>query len=1257
MRQIIETTVNWEQLGVHPRDSYRFSVERAFVKKKDRSLSVEICLNFIIPLEDAEAIEAILRERFPELSGARLEFRYEDVILEEEEIIRLYIPYLIRAAREQAKHGSQTIFPDSYIWRDGILELNVLGDSAARELNRQAAPLFRQLLQQNFGISAEIHFSNETELYEEQLAKQAVKDREELKEAQQIRSPGGSAVGGTASQQGRGGYPSGNWKSGSRASKYIPVKGNLILGKHIDEEAAEMKSLTADSGTVVVHGRVFRMEERSLSGGKILVSLLLTDGTESVCVKVFTGAEKSEDLREHLPTGTWAKVRGTMEMDRFEMVPVLMGKDIEKTESVHREDTCEKKRVELHAHTKMSNMDGINEVSALLETAAEWGQPAVAITDHGVVQAFPEAAKYKKKKKLDLKLIYGLEGYLLDDDDQAGAETIDYKSKGTNHIILLARTQEGLKNIYKLVSISHLQYFYRKPRIPRSVLQAHREGLIIGSACEAGEIFQGVLNGISEERMEELISFYDYLEIQPIVNNRFLVQQGRVADQEGLRDLNRQIVQLGKKYGKPVAATTDAHYGEPEESIFRRILMAGQGYKDAENGEGLYLRTTDEMLEEFSYLGRETALEVVIENPNRIADSIEEIQPVPSGKFPPKIDHAEETLRKDCMERAEAIYGTPLPEIVEKRLEKELQSIIGNGYAVMYVSAQMLVHKSMSDGYLVGSRGSVGSSFAATMAGITEVNPLQPHYICENPDCKHSEFVEIGEYSCGVDMPDKNCPVCGRPYKKDGFSIPFEVFLGFKGDKEPDIDLNFAGEYQPVAHKFVEEIFGRENVYRAGTISTVASKTAYGYVRKYFDERQKDVSKWEVERLTEGCTGVRRTTGQHPGGIIIVPRGHEIYEFCPIQHPANDTNTDIVTTHYEYHSIDQNLLKLDILGHDVPSMIRHLQDMTGVDPLTLPLSDPKVNSIFNGIDCLEVKDPEYPFKHGTYGIPEFGTSFVRQMLDDTKPSNFADLVRISGFSHGTNVWLNNAQKFIKEGLATMKDAISTRDDIMNYLIGKGVPSQNAFKIMENVRKGKGVTEEEAQLMTDNNVPEWYIESCRRISYMFPKAHAVAYVMMSYRIAYFKVYYPQAFYAAFYTIKVIDFNSDVVLTGAHAVKARMAEIEAKGKNATQKENDEMTVLEVACEMYARGYEFAPVSLEKSDGVRFELQDGKILPPFLALNGVGETAARGLAEEREKGPFFSVDQMKTRAGLNRTAVEAFSKAGVLEGLPETDQLTLF
>ncbi|MGI6727646.1 MAG: PolC-type DNA polymerase III [Anaerovoracaceae bacterium] len=1039
--------------------------------------------------------------------------------------------------------------------------------------------------------------------------------------------------------------------------KVMPDKKTSIHGKRISQESIGIADIKQLNGIVVTKGQIFRKETKQIKNGKQLVTLLITDLTDSICVKLFVTEQKWIELDNQIRVGDYIKVRGNVEFDSYEMATVIIAKDLEKTENHERQDTAEKKRVEFHVHTKMSAMDGLNDVQDLLSTISKWGHKSIAITDHGVVQAFPEAAKFIKKKKLDLKLIFGLEGYLLDDSDQKRRERIDYKSKHTNHIILIAKNQQGLKNLYKLVSLSHLKYFYRKPRIPKSILNNYREGLLIGSACEAGEIFQALLNNKNENELETLVSFYDYLEIQPLVNNHFLIENGKVSDEGALKELNRRIVELGEKYGKPVIATCDSHYIKNTEALYRKILMAGQGYKDIENGEGLYLRTTNEMLEEFSYLGEELAHKVVVDNTNILADSIEKVIPVPEGRFPPVIPHSEERLRTKCIETARNIYGDPLPEIVEKRLEKELNSIINNGYAVMYVSAELLVQQSLKDGYLVGSRGSVGSSLAATMAGITEVNPLPPHYICGNPECKYSEFPTDSDCDCGVDLPDKNCPKCGKPYKKDGFQIPFEVFLGFEGDKEPDIDLNFAGEYQPIAHKFLEQIFGKENVFRAGTIGTIAEKTAYGFVRKYFDEKEIEINKWEVDRLTQCCSGVRRTTGQHPGGIIIVPKDHEIYEFCPIQHPANDTDKGIITTHFDYHSIDENLLKLDILGHDVPSMIRMLQDMTEVDPLTIPLKDSKVDGIFNGIEGLDIKIPDYAFKHGTYGIPEFGTKFVRQMLDDINPTQFSDLVRISGFSHGTDVWINNAQEFIRNGTATIKDAISTRDDIMNYLIAKGVPSKIAFRIMENVRKGRGVTEEEAAIMMENNVPEWYIESCRRIQYMFPKAHAVAYVMMSYRIAYYKVYFPLAFYATFFTMKISDFNEEVIMGGIHTVQKKIEEVEKKGKNASKKEEDEVTVLEVAYEMYARGYEFLPVDMMKSDSVKFQVQDGKILLPFFSLNGVGENAAKKIIEERNNGLFLSIDDLRNRAKLNKTAIEAMYKAGVLAGLPETNQMTLF
>ena len=1045
---------------------------------------------------------------------------------------------------------------------------------------------------------------------------------------------------------------SGGWQRGGGRNKYVPVKGNVVMGKAVTGEPVEIGQVDSESGSVVIRGEVFRKDCRTISEEKKLASIFVTDKRTSICVKAFVLNQKWDDFQTHLPAGTAVKIAGKAQWDRFDNAVTIMADSIELTENIRREDTYPQKRVELHCHTKMSAMDGMNEAANIVKTAEKWGHRAVAITDHGVVQAFPEASHAAG----DIKVLYGCEGYLVDDTGLISEDgTIDYKSRKTNHIIIFARNRQGLLNLYKLVSLSHLKYFYKRPRIPRSVLMAHREGLILGSACEAGELYGAVRRGASDEELEKIAEFYDYLEIQPLINNRFMINDGIVENQEVLKDFNRRIVALGEKTGKPVVATCDAHYFDEEEALYRQILMAGQGYKDAESSEGLYFRTTNEMMEEFAYLGEETAYKVVIENTNLIADMIEPLMPVPKGKFPPKIDGAEDYLRKVCRERSTAMYGDPLPDVIQERLDKELNSIIDNGYAVMYRSAEMLVQKSLSEGYLVGSRGSVGSSFAATMSGITEVNPLPAHYLC--PSCKNIEWGDSTQYDCGIDMPDKVCPVCGTPYNKEGFTIPFETFLGFEANKEPDIDLNFAGEYQGKAQKYVEDIFGAENVYKAGTIGTIKGNTAYGYVAKYFDEKGKSANKAEMDRLTECCEGVKRTTGQHPGGVIIVPRGHDINEFCPVQHPANDVKSDIITTHFDYHSIDQNLMKLDILGHDAPSMIRQLQDMTGVDPLKVPIKDEKVMTIFNGTEGLDIKDPDYKFTHGSYAIHEFGTQFVRQMLDDIKPTSIEELVRISGLSHGTDVWLGNAKDLIVNGITTMKEAIATRDDIMNYLRKHGVPNGDAFTIMEKVRKGKGLTEEQEALMVEHDIPDWYIESCKKIKYMFPRAHAVAYVLMSMREAYYKVYYPAEFYAVYFTTKVANFDEKVILKGQQAVWDRMTEIEHMGKDASKKEEADITVLEVAYEMYARGYEFAPARLGESDATKFRVNNGRVQLPFVAISGMGEGAATAFAKGYEERPYETVEDIMDRGKVNKTVVEELRAHGVLEGLPETAQISFF
>jgi len=1259
MNELIEQHISWDNIGNHEKKEYIYSLGKAVISKDTQVLTVNMKLNFIVPHGDLECLKKEIQSKVPDISDVKFSFDYSDMILTDEEVISLYIPYLIEKANGEFALITRTILPNKFVLSDGELTLYTLGDIVATKLNESVASLFEEILLEEMSLKVKICFRNHEEEYEKAKAEKIAQEEIELIEIQKSENAKPASVNKTADgTKFQHHVEKNNFKNSRRGNVMKPVKG----------EAIQISDIVPDSGTVIIEGELYKKDSKTIKNGKKLVLLFVTDKATSICVKTFLTDEKWEELNGHFNVGDFVRIQGESEFDLFENMTILMLKAIEKGEKKVREDNAPERRVELHAHTKMSAMDGLNEVESMIKLAASWKHKAVAITDHGVVQAFPEAANVVRNNKLDIKVIYGVEAYFFDDTNHINDDgSIDYKTPETNHIIILAQTQRGLKNLYKLISVSHLEYFYKRPRIPKSILHAHREGLLIGSACEGGEIYSAVLKKEEQAKIEKLVEFYDYLEIQPLINNNFMIPKGIVKDAEELKENNRKIVALGEKLGKPVVATCDTHYTSKEESLYRNILMAGQGYKDV-GGDGLYFRTTEEMLEEFDYLGKEKAYEVVVNTPNMIADMIEDVKPVPAERYSPKIENADEKLRTKCMQKAYEIYGNPLPEDIASRLERELASIINNGYAVMYVSAEMLVQKSLDDGYLVGSRGSVGSSFAATMAGITEVNPLPAHYICA--ECKYFEWGDGEKYECGVDMDEKDCPKCGRLMNQDGFMIPFETFLGFEGDKEPDIDLNFAGIYQPQAHKYVEEIFGKNNVFRAGTISTIASKTAYGFVKNYFDgleglagkaelgnERKESANKWEIDRLAIGCSGVRKTTGQHPGGVIIVPDGHEIYEFCPVQRPANDTSTEIVTTHFDYHAIEKNLLKLDILGHDVPSMIRHLQDLTGVDPLSLPLKDEKVNSIFNGTDGLSIKDPNYRHKHGSYGIPEFGTRFVRQMLDDTKPSKFADLVKISGCSHGTNVWINNAHDYIRDGIATMDEIISTRDDIMRYLILKGLPNKVAFKIMESVRRGKGVSEEDAELMRENNVPDWYIDSCRKIEYMFPRAHAVAYVMMSYRIAYYKVYYPAEFYAVYFTTKISSFDAETILKGSAEVLSKISSIEIKGKTAKAKEEDELTVLEVAYEMYSRGLEFLPARLETSKAMEFDVTDGKVLLPFCALMGLGETVGKAIAEEYARKPFDTIEEIKERTKANKTAIEALREHGALEGLPEADQLSLF
>lgn len=1217
----------------------------------------------------------------------------------------------------------------------------------------------------------------------------------------------------------------------------------VIMGRPFGDAPVLISQIAEDSGRVTIQGSIFNTEVKTLNNGKTIIIFNVTDNTNSITAKIFVKDENDKPkLVENIADGRYVKIKGDIQYDQYIKELVIFPNSIIEAEKQVRLDKAEVKRIELHAHTGMSAMDGISGAKDLIKRAKEWGHKAVAITDHGVVQAYPEA--YEASKKYGIKVIYGMEGYFVNDgvpivynprsisfedefvvfdiettglsakhdriteigavkirngkiveefselinpeikipgnivkltgitdemvkdketistvlprflkfvgaapliahnvnfdwgfikakageigiavdntvidtlqasrtllpelkrhklnlvcehlgislenhhraaDDAAAAaeiflrfvkmmyekgisdvseinslvgKGINFKNADAYHIILLVKNMTGLKNLYKLVSISNLDYFYKKPRILKSILMQYREGIIIGSACEAGEIFRSILNNIDENTLLENARFYDYFEIQPNGNNEFLLRSGRLSSVEELNNINKKIIALGEKLGKPVVATGDVHFLEPEDEIYRRIIMAGQGYSDADKQAPLYFKNTEEMLEEFGYLGKDKAYEVVVNNPERILEQIEDIIPIPEETYPPKIDGAEEQIREMAMNKAHKLYGEELPEVVVKRLEKELNSIINNGYAVLYLIAQKLVTKSLSDGYLVGSRGSVGSSFVATMCDITEVNPLPPHYLC--PKCKYSRFFLDGSIESGADLPDMDCPECGTRLKKEGHDIPFEMFLGFDGDKEPDIDLNFAGEYQPEAHKYTEVLFGKGYVFRAGTIGTIAEKTAYGFIKKYFDEKGIKINNAEMNRLVKGCTGIKRTTGQHPGGVMIVPNYTDIHNFTPIQHPADDTSSSIITTHFDYHSISGRLLKLDILGHDVPSIIRMLEDITGFGVNNIPLDDRKTMSLFTSTEALGISLEDIDCSVGSLGIPEFGTKFVRQMLMDTKPRTFAELVRIAGLSHGTDVWLNNAQDLIKNGTATLKEVIATRDDIMLYLIYKGVKPKTSFKIAENVRKGKGLTPEYEEAMREKNVPEWYIDSCKTVKYLFPKAHATAYVMMSFRVAYYKVYYPEAFYATYYTVKLDDFDADLLTKGKEAVKARWMEIDKMGNNATAKEKNLMTLLEVVYEMYLRGIKLLPVDLYKSAASKFLVTKEGILPPIGSLQGVGTSAAQNIVAARQEAAFISVDDLRERAKVSKTVVEILKNHGCLEGLPENNQLSIF
>ena len=1037
-----------------------------------------------------------------------------------------------------------------------------------------------------------------------------------------------------------------------------PLYGNVIKNK-----PKPLVDVSHEDGMVTVWGEVFSLDVRETRDGRNkIISFNITDLTNSFTVKLFEANENTKSLLSKLKDGIIVAVKGTVVFDKWMKDYCIQARAITQIEKLQKSDNAQEKRVELHLHTNMSSMDGLTPAGKLVERAIKWGHKAIAITDHGIVQAFPDAMNAIGKS--DIKVIYGMEGYLVDDMrlDDRKLTTEEIKAERTYHIIILAKNTVGLKHLYQLITKSNLEYFHKRPRIPKSELIAHREGLIIGSACEAGELYRAILDGADRERQLEIASFYDYLEIQPNGNNMFLVRDGKLKDVTDIENINRSIVALGDSLGKPVVATGDVHFIDETDSIYRAILMAGQGFKDADQQAPLYFRTTEEMLKEFAYLGEETAYEVVVKNTNLIADTVEKIRPIPNGNYPPYIEGAEEELKRICWERTKKIFGDPVPEYVATRLDKELKSIIKNGFAVLYVIAQKLVWNSVDHGYLVGSRGSVGSSFVANAAGISEVNPLAPHYVC--PKCQYSEFFLKGEYGSGYDLPRKDCPNCGHALDRDGHDIPFETFLGFKGDKQPDIDLNFSGEYQFWAHRYTEELFGKDHCFKAGTIGTLADKTAYGFVKKYLDERGRVLSRAEEDRLTIGCTGVKRTTGQHPGGMVIIPNDYEAEDFTPIQHPADKVDKDILTTHFDFHSLHDTILKLDNLGHDVPTIYKHLKDATGIDSMEVDICDPKIYEMINSPEPLGVTAEDIECETGTLSIPEMGTPFVRQMILDAEPKNFTDLLQISGLSHGTDVWLGNAQDLIKDGTCTISDVIGTRDSIMVYLMHKGLEPDMAFKIMEIVRKGKAtklLTEDHINAMKEHNVPQWYIDSCMKIKYMFPKAHAAAYVSAALRLGWYKIYKPVEYYAVYMTVRGEDVDTVAIMQGRQAVKKKMADISAKMKvkEATAKEEGTYTALQVINEMMARGVELLPVDIYKSHATVYQIEDGKIRLAFSALNGVGENAAKQLQAAREdgKGEFISAEDLQLRSGVSTSVITALREAGALEDLPESNQISLF
>ena len=1418
-------------------------VEKLSVSKSTKILQADVSSKSLIPNRYKALMEKDIFDAVSVAQQVKLNIRYDI----EDKSPRNVFDFIWKDAVSVLSEESPVcgcVFDDCEIEEDDGKIVIYTGHNSAFYLYKKGVDKYlTDRIRDEFGVNVPVAFKNKKVTEEEQ---QDYKKKHENYERQLIESiMTEKATAETA-------------KETAKAEEVkAGIENGIIMGRDpIKDEPIKIKNTRTEGEKVVIQGEIFNIEEREIKGDRYIVSFDITDGSDSTTVKFFTdkSAYDCDGGIKSALKGAYVKVKGEVQYDKYAKEIVIMSRNIVKADRPPaRMDTSEEKRVELHLHTTMSTMDAVTGMKEYVKRAAKWGHKAIAVTDHGVVQAYPEAMDAAEAN--NIKVIYGVEAYLIDDlgevvtnpkgqsfddeyvvfdiettglnkekckiieigavkirnreivdrystfidpgeklsdeivdltnitddmlegqrpietvlpefldfvgddvlvahnasfdtgfvrikaeelgieyrkntildtlelsrtllkelkkhkldvvakhlgvsleghhravnDAEATAEiflklvdmleengvknvddiniyssrTVNYSKLKSYHTIILVKNLKGLRNLYELISMSHLEFYHKQPRIPKTRLMQHRDGLIVGSACEAGELYRALLDMKPKEQIENIVGFYDYLEIQPVGNNMFMIDSDRVPavnSVDDIKNFNRKIVQLGEEYNKPVVATCDCHFIDPEDSVYRKILMYAKGFEDAENQPPLYFRTTEEMLREFYYLGEEKAREIVITNTNLIADEIENIKPVPDGTFPPKIEGAEEQIQQIAMDKAHSIYGDPLPPIVEQRLDKELKSIIKNGFSVMYIIAQKLVWKSNDDGYLVGSRGSVGSSFVANMTGITEVNALPPHYVC--PNCKYSDFESeevhkvFMQGGSGVDMPDKACPKCGTMMKKDGHDIPFETFLGFDGDKEPDIDLNFSGEYQQRAHAYTEELFGKGHVFKAGTIGTLADKTAFGYVKRYVEDHGLNLHRAEMDRLVQGCTGVKRTTGQHPGGLMIVPKDKDIYEFCPIQHPADDVNSTIITTHFDYHSISGRILKLDLLGHDDPTFIRMLYDITGFNPQLVPLDDKQTMSLFQSPEALGLKPEQINCPTGTLGVPEFGTRFVRNMLIETKPETFSDLLRISGLSHGTNVWVGNARELIADGVITLKETISTRDSIMSYLITKGLENKKAFKIMEKVRKGKGLADEDIEYMKEHDVPQWYIDSCLKIKYMFPKAHAAAYVMMAYRIAYFKINYPEAYYATYFTVRAAeDFDYSSMCRGEEVAKAALREIEDKGNDATAKELNKATVLELVIEFYERGFKFLPIDIYKSDARKFAVSADGLIPPLNSLQGLGLNVAQSIVDGRKDGEFKTIEEFKSRTAAGSSIVELLKENGVLKGIPESDQMSLF